>query len=436
MNPLTVLQRAFSGNLQTIGVSPAEQSALAAGGIGDPTLQRYLVWRKATLVMVIVATLISAGFGTYDWLNADDDADEADLIAGVVDTGVAKIEEVLPQAKEAIEAARAFAAKKQAAAEKADEKEAAEAEKTGEKEEAEKKTPGEIVDEITHQISLWLLPVAALVALLLGHRLGLSFRVLAIAFVVSFILPMIIAILPNSWWGGGEDAAAGGNLFLEFIDEVKDVFNNTTSVLLILPSVLSLIPGTQKACLRIKTLLPQSLLSGWLVVVASALYGLFLLVIWVLVEQVTPEPLVLLGFFLVTASSFVIPFRASTFTRPFTSDADFKRMKAVQLIVTLMMATGGILLLVYVVREEFFGYHIFGASHEKGAVMDPFDLVRFLVEIISKSMFVTAVGADLILRMNLKAWQENRGLQGTPAATDYDSAMAAVQTRFDATPAA
>lgn len=430
MNPFAILKRAFSGNLQTIVVSPAEAAALAASGVRDATLQRYLVWRKATLMMVIVATVLSAGFAAYDYFNTDDDEEEVDLIEGVMDTAVAKVETVLPQAKDALEAARAYAAKKQEAAEKADEQ-ATEAEKADEKKEAEKKTPGEIVDDITHLISLCVLPVAALIALLLGNKLRLSFRVLAIAFLISFILPMLIAVLPDSWWGGG-DEETGGNLFLEFVDEMKGVLNNTTAVLLILPSVLSLIPGTQKACLRIKTLLPQSLLSGWLVVVASTLYGLFLLVIWVLVDQVAPEPLILIGFLLVTASSFVFPLKASAFTRPFTSESDFKRMKGVQMIVTLMMATGGVLLLVYVLREEVFGYHLFGTSHEKGAVMDPFDVVRFLVETISKSMFVTAVGADLILRMNLKAWKESRGLQGTGAATEYDAAMTAVQDRFDA----
>jgi hypothetical protein len=58
-------------------------------------------------------------------------------------------------------------------------------------------------------------------------------------------------------------------------------------------AVLSLIPGVQKACLRVKGLLPQSVLPGWFVVVASTLYGLFLLVIFVAVDQVTTELAVL-----------------------------------------------------------------------------------------------------------------------------------------------
>jgi hypothetical protein len=47
-------------------------------------------------------------------------------------------------------------------------------------------------------------------------------------------------------------------------------------------------------------------------------------------------------------------------------------------------------------------------------------------------MFVTAVGADLILRMNLNAWKESRPLEGTNAATNYDAAMAAIGQRFEA----
>jgi hypothetical protein len=53
-----------------------------------------------------------------------------------------------------------------------------------------------------------------------------------------------------------------------------------STVALLLPAVLSLVPGLVKGCLLVNTLVPQSLLPGWLIVMAAPLYGLFLLAIF------------------------------------------------------------------------------------------------------------------------------------------------------------
>ena len=63
----------------------------------------------------------------------------------------------------------------------------------------------------------------------------------------------------------------------------------------LLPAVLALIPGVLKGCLRVKTLLPASTLPGWFVVMAAPLYALFLLAVFVGINQVTNDPLLIGG---------------------------------------------------------------------------------------------------------------------------------------------
>ena len=54
----------------------------------------------------------------------------------------------------------------------------------------------------------------------------------------------------------------------------------------------------------------------------------------------------------------------------------------------------------------------------------PLDLVEFLLETISRSMFITVLGADLFMRLNLTAWKSTHAFAGTPEAEDYDRVMA------------
>ena len=54
----------------------------------------------------------------------------------------------------------------------------------------------------------------------------------------------------------------------------------------LLPTVFSLVPGIQRSCLRVKTLLPQSILPGWFLVAACPFYAMVMLVIFVAANQV------------------------------------------------------------------------------------------------------------------------------------------------------
>ena len=69
-----------------------------------------------------------------------------------------------------------------------------------------------------------------------------------------------------------------------------------------------------------------------------------------------------------------------------------------------------------------FGVHLIGLS-EKNSVFRPMDLVGFLLELIGRSMFMTLLGADLFMRMNLAAWKHSQTLEGSPEAANYHRVM-------------
>lgn len=408
MNVLAILQRAFASNIRTINLSDGERAKLEASGVQEPTIQRYVVWRRATVMMVIVGTLLSAGVSTFQSATEED---QPGLFEQVTEGLLAKLQSAAPAAAKLAAAADAAAAA------------------PAEEEEAKEKPAklGQIVDKVLELSSVWVLPVAALIVLLLGDRMKLSFKVMLFAFVFSFFLPMLVELLPWSWWGYADVKISPTEDPVGYAkDQLEGIAEGVGKMVALMPAVLSLIPGIVRGCLRVKTLLPQSLLPGWLIVIASPLYALFLFVAFVAVDQINSDPLVFFGLLLVASSSLVYIFRASAITRPLITDEDVRQMRGVQRIVGGMTALGGVLLLTYFMTREIMGVHLVG-SDPKTSLMRPIDIVEFLLEIVSRSMFVAAFGADLFMRLNLAAWKQNRALIASGGAQEYDGAMEALE---------
>ena len=74
MKPLSIVSRAFNSKVKDMAITPEEKSGLEAQGVTDPTIQRYLLWRKASIVMVLVATVLSALISTYSTYMEEEDA--------------------------------------------------------------------------------------------------------------------------------------------------------------------------------------------------------------------------------------------------------------------------------------------------------------------------------------------------------------------------
>jgi hypothetical protein len=418
------LSRAFTSNLGAIVVSPGEQAALAAEGITEPTMQRYVLWRRATVLMVVIATALSALVSTYSTFTEED---QPALMETLTETALQKLEAIAPAAAKFIQPGDEKVApadeksEKAGPAEKTDKEE--KDEKGGKDEEEEQiKAMGKIADGM-HLLSLYALPIAALVVLFLGNRFRLAFRVMVIAFAFSFFAPMLLALCPWSWWGVAEqNISATSNPVLFLKDQAEGLMEAVGILVALMPSVLSLIPGVQRACLRVKTLLPQALLPGWFIVVASPLYGLFLLVVVIAVDQFTGEPAVLIPLALLAAASLTYAVRANAFTRPLLCEADYRRMRGVQRIVGIMTMLAGGILVAFLATREVMGVHLVGLD-AKTSLMRPIELVEFGVEVIGRSMFVSALGAEFIVRMSLTAWRQGRDLTASETVKTYEGAM-------------
>ncbi|HUQ71328.1 MAG TPA: hypothetical protein VM165_17500 [Planctomycetaceae bacterium] len=430
MSILLLLRRAFISNLRTLPVAAGERAMLAAKGIAEPTVQGYFAWRRSLMAMVVLTTVLSTGLATYRELT---ETDETPTLFDNFSEGLtesieeAMSDETMEEGEEpeiTVDAVKDQLVKSAAVA--AAKEKLAERTAAAEEEVPPQVTPlGQFAD-LVELAALYALAAASLLALATWTRFRFSSRVLQIGFLVSFFVPMIVWLLPGSWWGDDDSYSDFREDPAAFIAEVAEALLIAAEALFgLLPTVLSLIPGVQRACLRIKTLLPESLLPGWYLVAAAPLYGLFLLVIFVGINQVASDPIFLIGMFLFLAAPAMYVVRADVFTGPLATDSEFQRMRGVQRIIALITVAAGVLLVYYVCTQNVMGVRVVGLD-PKSSLLQPLDLVEFILEFLARSMFMTVFGADLFMRMNLTSWKHNRAFLGTPAAARYDGVMTAL----------
>ena len=417
MSIVTVLGRAFASNLRTLSVDSSERTALEAAGIQEPTIQSYFAWRRSVAMLVVLATFLSAGLTTYLEFSETDDRLSA------VQT---RLEHLLEEAKEKVlpSSDESEESDEEPSAEEATSKKSpSDGERTDEAEEKHPTTAfGQFADGV-HLVSLYAMPLAAVAVLLCWTRLKRSFQILVAGFAFAFFVPMLVALCPWSWWGYVEPHVAPDKEPVKFfVSLAESLLEGAVYLVTLLPTVLSLVPGVQRACLRVKTLLPESMLPGWFLVTAAPFYALFLLVIFVAANQIASDPIFLIGMFLFLAAPFLYVVRADAFTRPLLSDDDFLQMRRVQRMIGGITALAGLLLITYLATQEVMGIRLIGLD-EKTSVLRPIDLVEFLLELIGRSMFMTLLGADLFMRMNLSAWKHSRTLEGSPAEANYHRVM-------------
>lgn len=432
MSLIRLFRRAFVSNLSVLSSSDAERDTLTRVGIQDARVQGYFTWRRSLVATVVLVTVASTALATYRELTESDDQPSlfdnvtAKLQEAAEDTLTDEVETEIETSADAVQGVRDRIVKSAAL----------DAISAHADEQAEEPIPTKLsafgrFADFVELAALYALSAASLIALLTWTRFRASYRVLQAGFFLSFFAPLIIALCPWSWWGYDdvsvnyrEDPAAFLQQMLEGLVEAAGY------LITLLPTVLSLIPGVQRACLRIKTLLPEAMLPGWYLVAAAPLYGLFLLVIFVGINQVASDPVFLLGVFLFLAAPALYVIQADVFTRPLATEADFQQMRSVQRLISGITVIAGLLLLYYVSTQDVLGIRAVGLNPET-SLLQPLDLVEFLLEFLGRSLFMTVFGADLFLMMTLSSWRHQQAFAGSPGENNYNRVMSGLAAAIE-----
>ncbi len=275
------------------------------------------------------------------------------------------------------------------------------------------------------------MPAAVIAAVALSWDQKRSARVIVYGWAVSFLGPILLMLPPAHWWlnvdSSGELGARFGFGFVVFV-----------GLCLSLPVyVVSVAFGVHRACLRLKTLIPESPIPGLFLAAAAPVFPLVMLPFFVLVNQVASSPLLILGMLLLMGSPLVYLIRAGLFIRPLLHPDDFLQVRTVQWLAKGLFGLGATLLILYGLNKTWLiprtggwaellsGFDrktLLGFSSDT-SVVQPWNwhLIRWaLIETLGRSLFTTVLVADLFVRVHRSVWGHSRRLASSPEAAKYD----------------
>jgi hypothetical protein len=360
------LSRVTTTSPAAIVPTPHEEECLTQAGILDPLSRRYALWRRAVLWVSVVPTAFAALFGLINLLAMSSADSEALSGFGIL---ILYIE--------------AF--------------------------------------------SLFALPVCAILAANVYDRLSASTRLVVLGTIISLGIPIIVAFIPAHLMISIPVDSHTTVREMEAARMGAGVVFGIRFYLILLPSVLSLLPAISRACIRVKTFLPQSLVPGWGVVASVPLVVLLTLATVVMLYHFVGNVLLILGLLLFVGAPLLYLTKYSLLTRPITDKRDMVSLANTQVRVLLILTAGVILLIIYLFTAKMGPMALIG-TEKSTSLLRPWSLEihKKWIEYVGRALFLTVLFADVLMRMALSVWREERAFAATPAVAEFDKSMTAL----------
>jgi hypothetical protein len=274
-------------------------------------------------------------------------------------------------------------------------------------------------------LPLYAMPLTSWLAANVWDNHRRSRTILLRGWLFAFLTPLVLALIPYTW---RVDTSRLDVTQLASINALASFAGAMVVYITLMPAVLSLIPGVLRGCLRIKALLPESVLPGLFLVAATPLYILLFLVIFTTVNQVAGNAMLILGVLALLGAPLLYLINGRTFTRPLRTPEEVAKIGSIQKAVIAVLGIGIGLIVVYAFTAEIFGKSLIGTS-EATSIMRPWSpsLIQFPIEYIVRSLFTTVLVADLFMLMNLQLWRHSREFQASPEAESYDRLMSEIE---------
>jgi hypothetical protein len=357
LNWLDHAKKAFAKHVRDIPLSTADEDRLTARGIRDPAVQRHLSWRRSLLNFIVVPTAFTALMGTINTFGGD--------LEGLAPFGMLVM--------------------------------------------------------LLYAGSLWAIPACSFLAARAWDRPRASRKILLIAFLASFLLVVLLGMFPFKWWIKIEDT--GDPATQQMMNQMVALIGGLVLMMAMLPAVLSLLPGAIRACVRIKVLFPESIVSGWLLITIAPLYALFLLTLFILINQAAGSLMLIVGVAALVAAPVTYLMRTPLFIRPLWTDGDREQVARAQWVYIATLAVAGALLVLYALTAKFMERPLVGLAKNQaflGFGGFTWHTLKFVVDYIGRSLFITSIAMDYFLLVNVSAWQNTRAFEQTDHAAEYE----------------
>jgi len=180
------------------------------------------------------------------------------------------------------------------------------------------------------------------------------------------------------------------------------------------------------ACVRVKGFLPESLVPGWGLVTSIPTMVLLTLASFIMVYQIASNILLLLGLLALIGAPLLYLTKFKLLTRPVTESQDLAVLAKTHLYVLATIAIGILLIIIYMTTATYAGSKLLGTSKEAVWRIWSLDLHKTWLEYLGRSLFLTVLFADLLVRIAVMVWREERAFAGTGPAANFDQTMSAM----------
>jgi hypothetical protein len=273
-------------------------------------------------------------------------------------------------------------------------------------------------------LALFALPVFAVLAALNYDKIATSVWFVRLGALISLGVPLAVAFVPGEWL---LEIESGRGMAAEELAMMRSFVGITLGIafyIVLMPAVLSLLPGVSRACVRLKLLLPESLVPGWGLMASIPLCVLLTLATFVLLYHVVGNALLIAGLLLWVGAPMYYLTKPQLLTKPITTAEDKAALGRASFTVFLITLGGMLLLVVFLFTGKFMGKTLLGFDSAK-CLLRPWslDLHKVWIEYVGRSLFLTVFFADIVLRVALSVWKESKAFAGTDPANAHDATM-------------
>jgi hypothetical protein len=250
-----------------------------------------------------------------------------------------------------------------------------------------------------------------------------SRRVLLWAFLFAYGFILVVGLLPGHWLIKIQETDPNT---LAQAKAIVGAAWGAVMILWLLPAILSMLPGAIRACVRIKVLFPESIVSGWLLVTLTPVYALILFTLFIFINQLAGSFMLIFGAAFMAAAPLAYIHETRAFIRPLWRDEEIREVEKAQWTYQAILATGLLCVVLWVLLGSVMGRSIIRWGSSDGWIgfwTFVWKALNFAVDYLGRSLFITVIAIDWFLLINLSVWRNMREFEKQEAAKAYEATV-------------
>jgi hypothetical protein len=272
--------------------------------------------------------------------------------------------------------------------------------------------------QLAFNLSLAGLPLAAGVGAVYFRRFRDPSIAMLAGWTVSFVLPALLLFMPLTWQFDLQRATVMDRTTVAAIGGVFVLAQ-------LMPLLFALPLGAFRGASRVRLLLPESGLSGWIMFGAAASLLVLFAIGLIFTNQIAPNPLPTLGFGLLLAAPILLLWNWKMLLRPVAAaPTKYAFVTSIQWFRGLF-AAGIAVLMLFLLSHDWDGKKLVGFE-DAGSLIRPWNpaMWELVAEFLARSLGTMILFADLSLRSTLGAWKFDQELKDAGAADERDRTFA------------